>query len=110
MYEVYEDPKLEPKFEVRENSFKVILPNVNWKDQSEEKIDLNHSNQTLENLNISKESVLLILEKNGRQSRKDIQVLLNTTPYQVRKLLQSLIDEGKVRKIGNSVSTQYEKY
>ena len=109
MYEVYEGTKLEPKFEVRENSFKVILPNVNWRNELEETVSVSQNNQTLENLSISKESVLLILEKNGKQSRKDIQVLLNTTPYQVRKLLQSLIDDGKVRKIGNSVSTQYEK-
>ncbi|QNQ82754.1 ATP-binding protein [Lactobacillus sp. PV012] len=110
MYEVYKGANLEPRFEVRENSFKVILPNVNWKREVQDKaLDTKKDNQSLENLSISEESILLILEKNGRQSRKEIQKILNTTPYRVRKLLQILINKGKVRKIGVSVNTQYQK-
>lgn len=47
-----------------------------------------------------------MLEKNGKQTRKELQ---QTTPYHVRKLLNELIEQGKVKKTGKSVNTRYEK-
>ena len=108
MYEAYQDTNQSPDFEVRPNSFKVILPNVNYNNDTKNVIDSKVKDSTFI-LGLNEESVLYILSKNGRQTRKEIQQVLRTTPYHVRKLLSGLIKKGKVRKVGSSVNTQYEK-
>lgn len=50
-----------------------------------------------------------MLEKNGKQTWKELQQVLGTIPYHVRKLLNKLIEQGKVKKTGKSVNTRYEK-
>lgn len=53
-------------------------------------------------------SILYILNKNGAQTRKEIEQRLETTPYYTRKLLSNLIKKGKVKRKGKSVNIQYE--
>ena len=101
MYEAYNGTNKLPEFEVRPNSFKVLLPNVNWRKNQVDKSDKKD--------NLSEETVLFMLEKNGKQTRKELQQVLGTTPYHVRKLLNELIEQGKVKKTGKSVNTRYEK-
>lgn len=101
MYEAYNGTNKLPEFEVRPNSFKVLLPNVNWRKNQVDKSDKKD--------NISEETVLFMLEKNGKQTRKELQQVLGTTPYHVRKLLNELIEQGKVKKTRKSVNTRYEK-
>lgn len=108
IYEAYQNTEYSPNFEVRPNSFKVILPNVNYNDENKV-INEPEANNSSFSLGLNEESVLYILSKNGSQTRKEIQQVLQTTPYHVRRLLSHLIEEKKVRKVGSSVNTRYEK-
>lgn len=101
IYEAYRETDKIPEFEVRANSFKVLLPNVNYTSDIKEK---NNSYKP----EVSEESVLDILNKNGEQTRKEIEQILETSPYHVRKILSNLIDKGKIKRKGKSVNTRYE--
>ena len=58
MYEAYNGTNKLPEFKVRPNSFKVLLPNVNWRKNQVDKSDKKD--------NINEETVLFMLEKNGK--------------------------------------------
>lgn len=103
MYEAYHGTNKSPEFEVRTNSFKVLLPNINFNSNTP------NSNSSFE-LGPNEKSILYILSQKGSQSRKELEQALKTTTYHVRQLLSSLIKKGKVTKIGKSVNTRYEKH
>ena len=58
MYEAYNGTNKLPEFKVRPNSFKVLLPNVNGRKNQVDKSDKKD--------NINEETVLFMLEKNGK--------------------------------------------
>ena len=104
MYEAYRNTEKHPSFDVRPNSFKVILPNINW--DKDEISQPQPNSQKL--LGVDSQSVIYILNTYGSQTRKSIQKRLNTSAYHVRNILKQLIQEGKVRQVGKSVNTKYE--
>lgn len=101
IYDAYNGTDKSPVFEVRPNSFKVILPNINYDGVVK---GINNSYE----LGVNEESILYILNKNGEQTRKEIEQVLKTTPYRVRSLLHSLIKKRKVEIVGKSVNTRYK--
>lgn len=101
MYEAYRGTGKQPEFDVRPNSFKVILPNVNW---AKEKV----SQPSSMKLSVDPESVMYILNTYGSQTRKGIQEKLDTSAYHVRSLLKQLIKEGRVKQVGKSVNIRYK--
>lgn len=104
MFDAYRGSDKEPRFEVRPNSFKVTLPNINYEGHSESL----PGHYTSNNFS-TKERLLFILEQEGPQSRKKLQNQLNLSLYYIKKYLKELSDEGKITKIGSSVNTKYKK-
>lgn len=110
MYEAYQYFRQTPQFEVRANSFKVTLPNINWQVQTRD-VDTQKSRikqSEIDPLTVNEETILSLLKQNGRRSRKEVQELLGITSYSAIKLLNNLIRQGKVRKVGKSINTHYE--
>ncbi|WP_251547693.1 ATP-binding protein [Limosilactobacillus caecicola] len=104
MVDAYQESDQEPQFEVRPNSFKVTLPNVNYAGHIESSAT-QHTNKDLS----TKAQLLLILDQEGPQSRQKLQNELDLSMYYIKKYLKELSDEGKLTKIGSSVNTKYKK-
>lgn len=110
MYEAYHHFRQTPQFEVRANSFKVTLPNINWQVQTRN-VDTRENKikqSEIDPLTVNEETILSLLKQDGRRSRKEVEESLGITSYSAIKLLNNLIRKGKVRKVGKSINTHYE--
>lgn len=97
IFDAYQGSDQEPRFEVRPNSFKVTLPNINYEGHSEV------SPRHYVNSNLStKERLLLILEQKSPQSRIALQDELRLSEYHIRKLLKQELDKNSIIQIGKS--------
>ncbi|HIY92308.1 MAG TPA: putative DNA binding domain-containing protein [Candidatus Companilactobacillus pullicola] len=100
MYNAYDGTDKKPIFEVRPNSFKVTLPNLNWSNSTV-------SNMTNSSLETNEDLIVEFLKQNGSQSKKEIQQNLNMSNYNIRKSLNILINQGIIKRTGKSVKTRY---
>lgn len=108
MFTVYaeQDSILEPIFDIRENSFKVVLPNrnsisnlKNMKEKIVRKI----------NLTLNEKIIFTIMKKNQKKlKRSEIEKMTDLSRNQVFTALNKLQNSGLVEKTGASVSTRYE--
>lgn len=100
IYAAYKGTDQQPHFEVYPNSFKVILPNINWHSAQNNATSFHFIN--------NEQAVLSFLADSGRSTRKDIQLKLGTGPYQTRRILRKLIGKGKIKQTGHFVNPEYE--
>ena len=100
IYAAYKETDQQPHFEVYPNSFKVILPNINWHSAQNNATSFHFIN--------NEQAVLSFLADSGRSTRKDIQLKLGTGPYQTRRILRKLIGKGKIKQTGHFVNPEYE--
>lgn len=102
----YDDVESQPQFSVRENSFKVVLPNKNYELKAEESFVNKASNNEL-----NKNSYLILnLLQNASlaMKRSDIQDSSGLSRSQVLKALKELQDNKLIKTVGASVSTKYQ--
>lgn len=100
MFEAYREYDKNPIFKVHPNSFTVILPNVNYVEKAI--IVGKHKGED------EKELIINLLSVNGAMKKSAIQSELKLTDYNTRKLLNTLIAQQKVVKIGKSINTRYQ--
>ena len=87
---------MKPEFSISDNSFKVILPNVNYKDE-----DMFTDTKT------SKEKVIDYLNEYGKVKRETIDKLFNISSTRSKVILSELLKEKIIEKVGTGKNTYY---
>jgi len=88
-----------PRFNPEQNSFVVVLPNMNVKPSQVE-------NQITKEM-ITEKQVLGLFEDKEMISRKDVEELLNCSGFPARKVLTALLEQSKIQAVGKGRSTRY---
>ena len=88
-----------PQFSPEQNSFVVVLPNMNVKPNE---VDRQFTKEL-----ITEKQVLGLFEAKEMISRKDVEELLNCSGFPARKVLTSLLEKGKIQVVGKGRSTRY---
>ena len=120
--ESYAESGLQPSFLPEAASFVTVLPNRNYPAEAPRQmsahkgsVDSPASHTTIwetmpaygNTANSPEEQVLQLLESGQLLTRKEIQNLLHFTEFPTRKLLSSLLKQGKIHMVGNGRSTRY---
>ena len=92
----YEGFSVKPLIEVTDNAFKITLPNTN-----------EIPGKAL--LNENARAALALFEDKGFIVRKDIEAALSLSQPMAVRILKSLVDNGKIRKVGSGKNTRYVK-
>ena len=98
MIDVYKEFNLKPEFITTDNSFKVILPNVNYK---KEKQDI------LINLLSQKDIIINYLKENDKIKREVVDVLFDISSARSKKILSEMVKDNIIVKKGNGKNTYY---
>ena len=98
MIDIYNQFNLKPSFTVTDNSFKVTLPNINYK---QDKSDI-----ITENLS-QKEKIIKYLKQYEKIKRETVDMLLNISSTRSKKILSELIEENVIIKYGTGKNTYY---
>ena len=88
-----------PQFSPEQNSFVVVLPNMNMKPSIDER--------QLTKESITEKQVLGLFKSKEMISRKDVEKLLNCSGFPARKVLTSLLEKNKIQVVGKGRSTRY---
>jgi len=92
----YSGSPVKPRIEVSDNAFKVTLPNVNFRDQSETSYRY-------------EAAVLSLLRDADSITRQDVEAALSVSQPMAVRILKGLVDAGKIRVIGKGKNTRYTK-
>ena len=95
MTDIYEDFGMKPDFIPLDNSFKVVLPNINYKSPEEN----NSDKQVIEIINF--------LKKNKKIRRQNIDELLKVSATRSKEILSQLIEANIIEKVGSGRSVYY---
>ena len=98
MLDIYNEFHLKPEFSISDNSFKVILPNVNYKEEIKN-IFMDDKTQ--------KEKILDYLKEYGKIKRENVDKLFNVSSARSKIILLDLINENIIKKMGTGKSTYY---
>ena len=77
------------------SSFIVELPRISFEEIEQEKSDM--------------EKIISFIDKNGSITRKDAEKILGKERTTVTEILNTMIENGRIKKVGNSSATKYEK-
>lgn len=94
--ESYEDKKMKPIFSPAPASFLVVLPNLNYNVE-------NKKDETLSN----EDKVIELLKTKGQINRSDVEELLECSAFPATKILNTLIKQKKIVRIGSARATRY---
>lgn len=98
MINIYEQFNLRPRFSVTDNAFKVILPNINYKETQQQKI--------IEDLT-QKEKIIKYLEQYNKIKRETVDMLFNISSARSKVILSEMIKENLIQKNGTGKNTYY---
>ena len=98
MLDIYNEFHLKPEFSISDNSFKVILPNVNYKEETKE-ILIDDKTQ--------KEKIIDYLKEYGKIKRETVDKLFNVSSARSKVILSELLKEKIIKKVGNGKNTYY---
>ena len=98
MLDVYKEFNLTPEFITTDNSFKVILPNVNYK---KEKPDMSINSLS------QKDIIINYLKENDKIKREVVDVLFDISSARSKKILSEMVKENIIVKKGNGKNTYY---
>ena len=98
MIDVYKEFNLKPEFITTDNSFKVILPNVNYKKEKQD-ISINLLSQ--------KDIIINYLKENDKIKREVVDVLFDISSARSKKILSEMVKENIIVKKGNGKNTYY---
>lgn len=101
--ESYADRTVKPQFEVTDNAFKIILPNINYADKR---------NNAAAPLNVTgkadrQEILLRLAEKRGYIVRKDVEVALKVSQTTAILILRDMVEKGLLIKEGSGKQQKY---
>lgn len=98
MIDVYKEFNLKPEFITTDNSFKVILPNVNYKKEKQD-ISINLLSQ--------RDIIINYLKENDKIKREVVDVLFDISSARSKKILSEMVKENIIVKKGNGKNTYY---
>lgn len=98
MLNIYEQFNLMPEFVITDNAFKVILPNINYKEKEK--------TITIEDLT-QKERIIKYLEQYNKVKRETIDILFNISSARSKVILSEMVKDNLIKKNGNGKNTYY---
>ncbi len=103
----YATAPVQPKITVTNNTFKIVLPNVNATPKAEETPkEIEKATALVSNPN--EEKVLRFLTEHQAITRKETQALLDVSQSTAGRILKAMVDNGQVKQLGGSRTTRYE--
>ena len=89
--ECYADEAIKPEIEVSNNAFKITLPNLNFKHETEEEI------KPLEEAKDERKEIILdLLRKKKTIVRKDVDEALGVSQTTASRILKEMVEENKI--------------
>lgn len=101
IYDAYELSGCEPEIITTNNSFKIILPNINYKQNNNLYISSPEMKYCDENI------LLKYLNDNQSISRKEVETLMGLSQSSAGRILKKMVDEGKLIQFGGSKNIKY---
>lgn len=95
----YNDFEIKPVIELSENVFKISLPNRNYIEQKEIKINLNNMSQ--------EDLVIQYIKNNNKITRLEVEKILNIGNTRSKQIINKLLIDGILSKEGNGKNTFY---
>lgn len=101
IYDAYELSGCEPEIITTNNSFKIILPNINYKQNNNLYISSPEMIYCDENV------LLKYLKDNKSVTRKEVEALTGLSQSSAGRILKKMVDEGKLIQFGGSRNIKY---
>lgn len=101
IYDAYELSGCEPEIITTNNSFKIILPNINYKQNNNLYISSPEMIYCDENI------LLKYLNDNQSITRKEVETLMGLSQSSAGRILKKMVDEGKLIQFGGSRNIKY---
>ena len=101
IYDAYELSGCEPEIITTNNSFKIILPNINYKQNNNLYISSPEMIYCDENI------LLKYLNDNQSITRKEVETLTGLSQSSAGRILKKMVDEGKLIQFGGSRNIKY---
>lgn len=101
IYDAYELSGCEPEIITTNNSFKIILPNLNYKQNNNLYISSPEMKYCNENI------LLKYLNDNQSITRKEVETLMGLSQSSAGRILKKMVDEGKLIQFGGSRNIKY---
>lgn len=101
IYDAYELSGCEPEIITTNNSFKIILPNINYKQNNNLYISSPGMIYCDENI------LLKYLNDNQSITRKEVETLMGLSQSSAGRILKKMVDEGKLIQFGGSRNIKY---
>lgn len=101
IYDAYELSGCEPEIITTNNSFKIILPNINYKQNNNLYISSPEMIYCDENI------LLKYLNNNQSITRKEVETLMGLSQSSAGRILKKMVDEGKLIQFGGSRNIKY---
>ena len=90
-----------PRIETSDNTFKIILPNLNYVSVPEKAIQANAGKASIE------EKTLDFAKKKGGITRKELQIFLNISQSSCGRILKKMVESGMLIQEGRGKNTAY---
>lgn len=108
----YEGEEKKPKIETTKNAFKIILPNINTKNETrndkETNIDATKDSATVGENVLDEEALILDYARSHEFiTRNDVVELLKVSTSTASRILQRLVRSGLLKQYGKARSTRY---
>ena len=97
----YEGTGMTPRIETSDNTFKIILPNLNYVSVPEKAIQANAGKASIE------EKTLDFAKKKGGITRKELQIFLNISQSSCGRILKKMVESGMLIQEGRGKNTAY---
>lgn len=103
--ESYADCAVKPQFEISNNAFKIILPNINYAGDRQEVAAFEISKGT--DRAYRQEILLHLAEKQGSIIRKDVEAILQVSQATAILILRDMVERGLLVKEGTGKQQKY---
>ncbi len=101
IYSLYKNCPAQPKIEITPNTFKIILPNINYTKSKQTSTSENKP------LTSGKQKILEFIKKNGSISETEIERLLGVKHTRAYTIAKDLMNEGYISSTGRGVNKVY---
>ena len=108
MMDAYADKPVKPKIKTSPNAFKIILPNVNFRNKAIE-IPMIVEEMAAPFRTSDEDKIMQLLEEKKRITRKEVQELLDVSQSTAGRILKTLVDNGQITQRGGGRTTRYER-
>ena len=105
----YEDAPKAPEISTTKNSFKITLPNINFKPNSYEEASdrVDDAKFSTENEDTNEAKVLNYVAEHGSITRPETEKLIGMSASTATRLIRSLVNDGQLAEQGNAMKRRY---